>query len=191
TLSLLLFCLPLVAQVNTKGFFLGGGFAAGSIAYNEDNIDETAGSGGFGLRIGYGFSPTFTLYANLAGYRAQGQENTLFREDYNYGIFELGGRFYFGQKIKPVVFYADVALQAVSALPIEDPEIRLNGGGLTLGPGLLVFLGDKFALDFGLRLSGGSITEVETDFGSINLSNDNFNYGWARLNFGVAWYPSN
>jgi len=104
TLSFLLFALPLVAQVNTTGFFLGGGFGAGSVFYDEDNIDETAGTGGLGLRIGYGFSPTFTLYANLAGYNVQGRDNSLFREDYNFGIFELGGRFYFGRKIKPTVF---------------------------------------------------------------------------------------
>ncbi|MEM7572162.1 MAG: outer membrane beta-barrel protein [Bacteroidota bacterium] len=183
----------LAAQLmpNTQGFFADLSLAGATVFYDEDNLDNNSNAGGLDLRLGYGFTPTFTLYATLGGYRVQGNEESGLTEDYDLGIFEIGGRFHFGKKIKPVVFYLDGGLQAFGAQLSEDPDLQLRGGGLVLGPGLLVFLNRKLALDIGLRIGAGQITEIKSNRTTIDISDQDFNYGFSRLNVGVAWYPSN
>ena len=99
----------LAAQLmpNTQGFFADLSLAGATVYYDEDNLDNNTNAGGIDLRLGYGFTPTFTLYANLGAYQVQGNANSALTEDYDLGIFEIGGRFHFGRKIKPVVFYLD------------------------------------------------------------------------------------
>lgn len=189
----LVFSAQLAAQLmpNTQGFFADLSLAGATVYYDEDDLDNNSNAGGLDLRLGYGFTPTFTLYATLGGYRVQGSAESGLTEDYDLGIFEIGGRFHFGKKIKPVVFYLDGGLQAFGAQLSEDPDLQLRGGGLVLGPGLLVFLNRKLALDIGLRIGAGQITEIKSNRTTIDISDQDFNYGFSRLNIGVAWYPSN
>ncbi|MEL6669801.1 MAG: outer membrane beta-barrel protein [Bacteroidota bacterium] len=183
----------LQAQISpsTKGLFVNASLSGATVFYDEDNLDDDASAGGLEFKIGYGFTPTFTLYATLGGFRVQGEDESPFTEDYDLGIFELAGRFHFGKKFKSPVFYLDGGFQFASARISEDPDITLNGAGLVLGPGLLAYLNRKLALDVNLRLAAGQINDVEIGGTTIDISDGDFRYGISRLNLGVVWYPSN
>lgn len=187
----MLFGLRAQVSPNTKGIFINASLSGATVYYDEDNADDNAGAGGLDIRVGYGFTPTFTLYATLGGYQVSGEPESVFTEDYDLGLFELVGRFHFGKKIKSPIFYLDGGFQFVSAQVFEDPNITLNGSGLVLGPGLLLYLNRKFALDINLRIGAGRINEIEVGRASADLSEENFNYGINRFNVGVVWYPSN
>lgn len=183
--TLFLLCsFALSAQVTTTGFFGNLALGAASVSYDEDGFDESAGGLGLDLRLGYGITPTTTLYLGFGGYNIGGNDETLFVDDYGFGTAELGARFHIGRKVNPLVFYVDVAAQAISAEPYEGVE--LNGGGLSVAPGLLYFVADKVALDAQLRYSGGNIGEIGFDNVDIDVSDEGFNYGFARLNIGVS-----
>ncbi|PHI20540.1 hypothetical protein CEQ90_07245 [Lewinellaceae bacterium SD302] len=187
----LLSSITLAAQVypTTRGLFLNLHVGAASVAYDDVN-DESAGGGGVGLRAGYGITPTTTLYLGIAGYNISGNSNTIFLEDYPVGIFEIGSRFHFGKKVKPLMFYLDVALQGVRATPFDEPaEVTLNGGGLAVAPGLMYFFTDRLAIDAQLRLGGGRINEFESGNLSVDVSDENFNYGLSRLTVGMTFFP--
>lgn len=192
TLALMAFSLTFYAQVTptTTGFFGHLAIGGAQVAYDDEVTDETGGGGGLELRLGYGITPTTTLYVGFGGYQIGGEAESLFRDDYPLGVFELGARFHFGQKTKPLVFYADVALQAVSATPYDEPvETTLNGGGLAIAPGLMFFLSDKIALDAQLRLAGGQINEFESGNLTVDIGDRDFNYGFSRLTVGVTFFP--
>ena len=62
---------PLAAQPlgpsNTEGLFVHLALDGQALDYNEDDLDQNDSGGGLALRVGYGFSPLFTLYGGLSG----------------------------------------------------------------------------------------------------------------------------
>ncbi len=189
-----LFCLllPLLASAQitpkTTGLYLSAGISGQSVAYDDEDFEEDGTGGGLELRIGYGFSPTFTAYAGFSGAGIGGDVNTPFVEDYGLGIFELGGRFHFGKKLKSPTFYAEASLQGVAATYDKDYSLKLNGAGLGLGAGLLLWTGSKFSIDLGLRSSFGRINDITFERVTIDISEDNFNYSVGRLYIGATWF---
>lgn len=179
------------AQVipKTQGLYLNLDLVAGAVNYDDDDFDDNGGLGAINLGIGYGFTPTFTLYAQLSGGQVSGEPETPFTEDYSVAVFELMARFHFGQKIKSPVFYLEGGLQGFAAQPFTDPDVELSGAGLVIAPGLLVYLGPNVALDFNLAIAGGNISEIKAGNISIDVSDNDLNYGLTRLSIGASWYP--
>jgi hypothetical protein len=177
------------AQKNTQGLYLGLSIAGGNIYYDDDNLSNKDPFSGLDLRIGYGLNSTTTLFLGIGGYEAEGQEEDLFRDNYTAGLFELGARFHFGKKMKNPIFYAEAALQGAAADYSDEIDFQLSGGGIGLGGGLLLYVGETFAFDIGLKGSWGTINEADFGGVSVDLSDENFGYSFTRLNVGVTWYP--
>lgn len=173
----------------TEKLFLNIGLNANRLHFEEDNFDDSDAGGGLALRLGYGFTPTFALYLGVSGARMDGKDNNVINDDYALGIGELGARFHFGKKLKSPTFYADVSLQGVAVNYQEGIEVEFSGGGLGLGAGLLVFVGNKLALDFGIRGSGGRYSEVRLNNVTVNIEEDDIRYGITRLGIGISWFP--
>lgn len=172
---------------NTEGLFLQLALDAQSLNYNEDNFQDTDDGGGLSLRVGYGFSPLFTLYGGLSGATVDGETNGVINNDYTFAAGEIGARFNFrrGRALRP---YLDVALRGATASD-DESDLEFRGGGVAFGGGLAYFVSPTVALDGALRIGGGGFDEV--DFGrlSADIDADDFGYGEGRLSLGLTVYP--
>jgi hypothetical protein len=170
---------------STKGFSMGIHLNATSWHLDEPDLDleGSDNGGGGGLNFGYGVSDLVTLFLNLDGASIDpggGQTYTL-------GHGDLGARFIFGTPVKKFRPLAQVALTGAAAeIGISPNTIELSGGGLTLGGGFLYFLSQAWALDVGLDLTFGSLTEVKLN--NVSVDTD-ITARTSRLNAGVRWYP--
>lgn len=169
----------------TEKLFLN--FELNSQGFSVDREgDETDRGAGLGLRAGYGFTPTFALYLGFTGARMKDGNDG----DSTFGLTvgELGTRLHFGRKLKSPTFYLDLAFQGVIARS-EELDLSFSGGGLGVGGGLLVYVGQKLALDFGLRGSGGNFSEFQIGNLTVNIDDEDVRYGVGRLSVGITWFP--
>lgn len=192
--SLLSMCLILLATAafgqpeeaySTEGFSIGLHLNGTSWHLDEPDLDleGSDSGGGLGFGLSYGVSHLVTLFLNLDGASIDPDEG----ETYSLGHGDLGARFTFGAPASQLKPFAQIALTGAGAeLEIGRNTIQLRGGGLTLGGGLLYFLSPAWALDAGLDLTFGNLTEVEVN----NLTADiDVKARTSRLNAGVRWYP--
>lgn len=195
--ALLALASPARAQ-GTRGFFLNGHLLWASLSgENRDTGEDFSDDGpGLGFRAGYGFSERIGGYVALEGASIFPDENagTLEDERFGLGMVELGARFNFpaGRKIVP---YAEAALAAHEVrfdFVGTTTDLRVRGGGLTLGGGLQYFLSRTLALDAGLDLTFGRFTEAEFDGPDADVSFDleDTDATIARLNLGLSLWPS-
>ncbi|WP_170110360.1 outer membrane beta-barrel protein [Flavilitoribacter nigricans] len=162
------------AELNSQGLSTGS---------ENEGTDR---GGGLGLRVGYGFTPTFSLYLGFTG--ADMRPGNDRNQTYGLGIAELGTRLHFGKKLKSPTFYLDISFQSTETRA-DEPEISFAGGGLGIGGGLLVYVGRKLALDLGLRGTGGNFSEFHIGDQSVNIDEENIRYGVGRLSVGLTWFP--
>lgn len=161
----------------------------GSVQGHDIASDDVDSGGGFGLKLGYGFTPTYTLYVGLdvAGMAADNpQTAATFGDNYALVYFDVGSQFNFrsGEKAVP---YLDVALTGVaSGTEQGGTDVTLSGSGLSVGGGVKYFLSPAFALDGALHLSTGGYrqSDVNGDTRDIDAS-----YFGTRLQAGLSWYP--
>lgn len=139
----------------TDGFFIGLDVHSSHIGSDEPTagapagtvfVEET-GSGG-SLRIGHGITPAFALRIALCGAEHKTTDPDV---EIRYGSLTLDGVYHFraGQPLRPYLF------GGLGGFSIESRRAALRfettGPGAVFGGGLLYFLGEHFALDFGLR----------------------------------------
>jgi hypothetical protein len=186
TLLLIFLTISLSAQITpfTEKFFLNFELNTQTLTI-DDNENVNDRGGGLGLRVGYGFTPTFAMYLGFTG--AQMREGGI--DSYGVGIAEMGTRLHFGKKLRSPTFYLDLSFQAAAAR-VDAPDISFSGGGVGLGAGLLVYVGKELALDFGLRGSGGRFNQFEIGDMIVNIDQDNVRYGVGRLSVGITWFSS-
>lgn len=147
--------------------------------------EDAENGGGFGLKLGYGFSPLFTLYAGFdaASMDAAGGGS------YSYGFFDLGGQFNFRSGAHALVPYLDLALSGQAAVFDADGEdFTFSGAGVTLGGGLKYFVSPVLALDGSLTTTLGRFTTVEYDGVSVE-DEEGLGTTGARFGLGLSWYP--
>ncbi|MGB3543704.1 outer membrane beta-barrel protein [Rubrivirga sp.] len=180
---------PLAAQPfgpsNTEGLFVHLALDAQSLFYNEDDFDQDDSGGGISVRLGYGFSPVFTLYLGVSGATVDGDTNGVIRDEYRFAAGEIGARLNLnrGSAWRP---YLDVSLRGVTASD-DDVELEFTGGGVAFGGGLAYFVSPTVALDAAVRIGGGEFSEV--DFGVIAFDLEESGYGEGRFSLGITAYP--
>ena len=196
SIILLATCAGSLAQSNTEKLFLnvgvvGAGFSSDiKLNNNSFTVFDGDGGGGFNLKVGYGFSPVFTLYLGLgaSGMRRNGTNIPFIEGDNEYGLgfFELGGRFNFRDNSKKFRPYAEVALSSVAAVFDDEPESSFGGGGFSFGGGGQYFLNDIVALDASLILTSGSFSQVIVLDQNLN---DRGRFFATRFSVGLTLYP--
>ncbi len=169
---------------DTRGFSIGvhlNGTSWQRESFNDD--DEWEGGGGLGLTLGYGFSKLFTLYVNADGATIDPDAG----KDYTLAHGEIGGLFHFGSTRSKFRPYLDVALTGRTAEYEVGPlDVEVSGGALTFGGGVKYFASRALALDLGLKLSGGELTQTSAGNLERDIEEDAAS---SRLNFGIVWHP--
>jgi hypothetical protein len=176
---------------NTSKFFAALELGGGRI--ESDDLDGSETGGGGTLRIGYGFTPLFSLYLEGTGATidADGGQWTLSHGD-------LGVRLHFGNETRALIPFLDAAFTYRTItrddLTIEDDEgntlegdFEIRGGAFSLGGGLLYFFNPKWALSTGLKWTTGEFDTVE--FNNVSVSGFEIDATSLRLNIGVSWFP--
>lgn len=200
TLSLLalglLAAAPLQAQVASEGFFLEGTLSGNSLTVSvEDEDGDAQTGGGFGLRLGYGFTPRFALYGNLAGASIKSDDPDVFgdAERTTMANLELGGQLSFPSPARAFVPYLNLGLQGTAVTADDsDGDVVVSGGGLVLGGGVRYHVQPAVALNLGLEGMAGAFTTITVDGDDLefdDLGIDDPTYRGARLRFGVTWFP--
>ena len=71
----------------------------------------------------------------------------------------------------------------------DEPErdVSFNGGGISGGGGLLVYMQETLALDLQRMVSGGQFTEIQVD--NVTMSGLEIDANSSRLNLGLSWWP--
>ena len=187
-LALVLAAAPALAQRSTtSGLFLQVSADGQSLAFNEDDFDETDDGGGLGLRAGYGVSRVVSLYAGVSGARVDGETNGVINDTYDWTAGELGARLHLLPSAR-LVPYLDVALRGVAAT-YDEADLEFRGGGVAFGGGLAYYVSPTVALDAALRLGGGGFDEVQGGALSLEIDPDDFGYGEGRLSLGLTVFP--
>ncbi|MBW1298383.1 porin family protein [Aquimarina litoralis] len=130
------------------GFAKGDIFLSGSFGYNSTSTgDIKDNSFEFTPRAGFFVSDNIAVGARL-GFTTSKQETPI-TEDLKTNTFNAGafGRYYFTPSNKFSIF-GELGLEYASSKTEQGPgELKINGFGVNVGPGVSYFLSDHFALE--------------------------------------------
>jgi len=171
----------------TEGLFLEAHLQGHGVTVEDDDTDNGRG---FGVKVGYGFTPLITAYLGIDGASMDvGDPGTrsLAANEYSLVYVDLGGRLNFRSGQNSVVPYLDASLSGIaSTYSTSGGDVTFSGSGASVGAGLQYFVSRQFALNGGLDLTFGSYDEVEA--GSQTESVD-LGFTGARIDVAVSWYP--
>jgi hypothetical protein len=183
---------PLEGQKSTtRGLNLGVHLQASSLSVQDGDADS---GGGLGLRVGYGLNRIVTLYFEMDGVSVDSESADEFQGTWTLGHVDLGARFHFANTLRSWVPYLDVAVGARAA-SVNDVEVNgqsvgdisFSGGSISFGGGIYAYFSQTFALDVGVKFSGGEFTEL--DLGSVSLNNLDIDANSTRFKVGIVWWP--
>jgi len=126
------------ATYETKGFFLNASVLGASWTMDDLSFDDEYG-GGAGLKLGYNFNNNFGLFTSLNAALMNPDEN-----EYVLAHFDIGLQGTFGATTSRFRPFLNVAASGMTA---QDDETEINGAGLSIGGGTLIFLSRSMALD--------------------------------------------
>jgi len=181
------------AQLSTSRGWSFGAQVQGTSLTIED--DDPRSGGGLALRAGYGFNRRLTLFLAVDGGQVDIPENGELLGEWELTHGEIGARFHFANSLRRWVPYLEASVGArsfrvndarVEGGPTVD-RISFNGGVLSVGGGLSVFLSRSVALDATLRFSGGSFNEVASE--ELAIRNLDFSASSTRFGVGIVWWP--
>jgi hypothetical protein len=190
----LLFLSPAPAagqKSTTRGLHLGFHLQGGSLKVEDG---DAAGGGGAGFRVGYGFNRIFTLYLEADGLSVEAGDPGVFAGEWALGHAEIGGRFHFANSLRSWVPFLEVALggrgarvKNVTSGSEAWEDVNVSGGVFSFGGGIYAYFSQTFALEAGLKFSGGQFTEI--DLGPLSLENLDLDAQSSRFKVGVVWWP--
>lgn len=183
---------PVMAQVpgaptpaDTEGFQIGLGLN-GSAIQSDDLSDETESGGGLFFRIGYGFTPSLTVFAGGAGASMNDGE-------YGLGQFDLGLRLHFPRGSSWVPFVEGAVTGRALVIDSSDlgtqDDLEVSGIGFTGGGGLDYYLNRSLSLGVELAWTFGDFTDAKMGGESVDLGDESFGATTSRFNLGLTWWP--
>ncbi|GAA0721988.1 outer membrane beta-barrel protein [Aquimarina litoralis] len=172
------------ANAQDGGFAKGDVFLSGSFGYNSTKTgDIKNNSFEFTPRAGFFVSDNIAVGARL-GFTTSKQETPL-TEDLKTNTFNIGGfgRYYFTPSNKFSIF-GELGLEYASSKTEQGAgELKINGFGVNVGPGVSYFLSDHFALEafwgaLGYATAKPDVDNAEsTDVITFGLDLDDINLG--------------
>lgn len=181
------------AQVSTtRGWSLGAHLVGASLSVEDDDAN---GGGGLGLRAGYGFNRTVTVFLSVDGIAFDAENApTEVSGEWTMAHADLGARFHFANALRRWVPWLEAAVGG-RTVSLEDEVVdgeeregvTFTGGSFTVGGGLDVYLRQTLALELGLRFTGGEFTDVEV--GNVTVEGLDLDASSVRVGLGLTWWP--
>ncbi|MFD2562172.1 porin family protein [Aquimarina rubra] len=178
-----------LAFVNAQdsGFAKGDIFVSGSFGYDSQSTgDIKNNSFEFTPRVGFFVSDNIAVGARL-GYQTSKQEAP-FTEDFKTNTINAGafGRYYFTPSNKFSVF-GEFGLEYASSKQEQGAnELKVNGFGLNVGPGISYFLSDHFALEAFWGALGYATAKPDVD-GAESTDAFTFGVNLDDINLGLVY----
>ncbi len=152
-----------------------------------DGLAPDAENGpGFNFRIGYGFTPSVTLFFGATG-------ASMNEGDYQMGHADLGVRAYFPRSSRFVPFIEGAITGralVVDGYYFDSPDnFELTGIGFTGGAGVDYYVSSAFSLGLELTYTVGAFSEASMGGVSVELGDEAFDAQSARFNLGFSWWP--
>ncbi|MFO7847182.1 MAG: outer membrane beta-barrel protein [Balneolaceae bacterium] len=164
---------------DNEGFFINGSILGAAWTIDDLGIDAESGAG-FGLKLGYNFNTNFGLFASLDGASIDAGDG----ENYGLGHFDLGVQGTFrstSDRFRPFVRASLIGMSAQD----DVNDVEINGAGLGLGAGALIFLSETLALD--INYTQGWVNLSEVKIGSQSFEADE-NAATGRFFIGLAYH---
>jgi hypothetical protein len=185
--ALLIAALPVTAHAQDKsrsqGFFVGAGLEGTAVSIEDE--DSTDSGGGFGVTVGYGFTPRLAIYGHFSG--ANVDSNDLVGE-YGVGHFDIGARVHFRAPANTVVPFFQAALSSRALTQdFGSDEIEASGIGFAVGGGINAHFTQAFAFSAGATWSFGNLGNFKVNGSEIDT--DSVGMSTARVHVGIVWFP--
>jgi hypothetical protein len=159
----------------TEGFSLGAHILGSAVSFSGD---DDAGSG-IGLSVGYGFSPSTSIFVNADAADIDG---------ITFANVDLGVRYTFGSDTDEWRPYAGAALTGMSlSADVRGETTSINGGALSVLGGVQYFFSPSVAADVGVVLGSGRFTEARV--GGKLAGTGSLDATASRVMVGLKWYP--
>lgn len=165
-----------VGTYETKGFYLNASVLGASWTMDELDIDAESG-GGAGLKLGYNFNNNFGLFTSLDAALMNPDEG-----EYVLAHFDIGLQGTFGAATSRFRPFLNLVASGMSA---QDDEIEINGAGISIGGGALVFLTRSVALNINYKHGLIEMSEYKMDSQSFDIEE---NATTMRLLIGLEFY---
>lgn len=179
---------PMAMQSTGSGFFVN---IHGNYSQWNFSGDEFGGTGGagVGLRLGYGFTEGVAIFLE-ADAAALSEEDDVSGAtlDYTLGQGVLGVQYTFGSTVSKVRPYAEAGLLAIqTTVDIAGSDATFTGAGANFGGGVKYHFNLGLALDAGVRIGVGSLSEAEFLGETIEIEDGGLTS--YRFNVGITWHP--
>jgi hypothetical protein len=183
---------PALAQESTTRGLNLAVHLTGSGLDIEGGAEREDGAGA-GILVGYGVNRNVMIFLQLegAGFMV---DNASVEGEWTMGHADLGARFHFGNTTRSWVPYLQAALSG-RAVTVDRARINnvtydqatFNGGGFSLGGGLLVYPWETVAFELQLVGTGGRFTEIKRD--NVTISGLEIEATSGRFSVGLSWWP--
>jgi hypothetical protein len=188
--ALLSFGQVMSMQSTNKG--LSVGLETGIGGWSSQNLGVTTEKGfNYGIRLAYGFSELFELYANINSTRIKPESDAV--DPFSMGHMDIGAKFNFGSTLNPLKPYAFGALTFFGSeqnYHFDDffdfnSVFKFKGNGFTVGGGIKYHFSLPLALSFDAAITSGNYTKNEIDG---EILSEEYDYTSFRINVGVVVY---
>ena len=173
----------------TTGFTLGAGGHAVGLATESGGVETEAVGGGIGLRVGYGFSPSFALLLDLQGSVVDPEARNA--DEYGFGSAELAARFALRPSagVNPYLQVGVGGAQQAFDVPDTNEELVVRGGAASGTLGVELGVSRTVAVDVAVSAVGARLTERAFD-GEVTDDFEEIDLGAVRLGAGLVWRPN-
>ena len=170
---------------NTRGFL--GNIHYQRVSLKSEGANKADAGNGGGIRLGWGFSPSFTTYVGLAATKVI-IDDANGGGDFGLGEFDLGLTYNFASSSRALIPYLELAISSDAvAYSTGGGDVEQAGTGFHLGGGINYFFSRTAALQVGLNFSNIDFADAKLDGTKVPDSGGKASGG--KLLIGLNWYP--
>lgn len=182
-----LFAINSFAQKSTEGFSKGSIFASGQVGFVTAKQDQVKGNGfNINPRLGYFVSNNIAVGINVGFASIKAEDGATIDQHETSTSFGVFGRYYFTPANK-FSFFGNLGVDyTTSKDKLANPEIKTNGFGVSVSPGISYFLSNNLAIETSIGLLGYKSEKVDLP-GAKALNTFQFNLGLSNIAFGINY----